>query len=265
MQTSKAALARSLGISRQGLYYRPRRPERDETLRDILASIWQKHPAYGHRRLAIHLGMNKKRILRVMHKYKLYPVLRRKRRIYGQRTILSEIPNRIKDLKPDRMNMIWAGDFTCLWYQGRYVYLATVLDTFTREIIGWQIGLHHTTRLVLDVLEEARRKREETPQYFHSDQGSEYASGACIEWLVTRDILPSHSPKGKPWHNGRQESFFSSFKFEFGKTNRYRTIEKLIEAIGKYIHYYNNERIHGALKMPPQTFRLKAEETKKAA
>lgn len=264
MQSSKAALARSLGISRQGLYYVPRKPGQDEALRDILTSIWQKHPAYGHRRLAIHLGVNKKRILRVMHKYKLYPVLRRKRRIYGQMILMAEVPNRIKGLNPDRLNFIWAGDFTYLWYQGRYVYLATVLDLFTREVIGWQIGLHHTTRLVLDVLEEAKRKRGKTPKYFHSDQGSEYASSVCIEWLVSQEILPSHSPKGKPWNNGRQESFFSSFKFEFGKTNTYGTIEKLIEAIGKYIHYYNNERIHGALKMPPQQFRLKAEESKKA-
>lgn len=254
MQENKAALARSLGIARSTLYYKPRKPERDEAFRTILLSVWDKHPAYGHRRVALHLGVNKKRVLRVMRKYKLYPTLQRERRIYGQRTIQSKIPNRLKDTKASFPNQIWAGDFTYLWYHGRYIYLATVLDTYTRELIGWQIGFHHTSRLVIDVLEEARRKRTALPTLFHSDQGSEYASSACIAWLVRHHIAPSHSPKGKPWTNGRQESFFSSFKFEFGKTHRYQTIEILIEAIGKYIHYYNTERIHSALKKPPQTF-----------
>jgi putative transposase len=263
MQENKAALARSLGISRQALYYSPRLPKKDEALRDILLETWKRHPAYGHRRIAIHLEVNKKRILRVMRKYKIYPTLQKKRRIYGQKTIIAAVPNRLKEHKAIAPNQIWVGDFTYLWYKGRYIYLATVLDMFTREVIGWQIGLHHTTRLVIDVLEEAKRKRGCTPDIFHSDQGSEYAATLCIEWLIKRGILPSHSPKGKPWINGRQESFFNTFKFEFGKTHFYPTIETLIEAIGKYIHYYNSERIHSALKTSPQKFCDKQNERQK--
>ena len=191
-----------------------------------------------------------------MRKFKLYPVLVRKKRNYSQKQLHSATPNRIKDYKAISPNTIWVGDFTYLWYHGRYIYLATVLDIFTREVIGWQIGLHHTTRLVVDVLLEAKRKRETTPRIFHSDQGSEYASTVCIEWLVKHDILPSHSPKGKPWVNGRQESFFSSFKLEFGKASRFPTIEKLTEGIGQHIFYYNTRRIHSAFKMPPQSFHL---------
>lgn len=253
-QVSKRALARSLGISRSTLYYNPIRPLRDEALKKELHAIWQEHPAYGHRRIALHLNMNRKRVIRVMRKFKLYPVLVRKKRSYGHSQVISEVPNRTKDLKPVFPNTIWAGDFTYLWYHGRYVYLATVLDSFTREVIGWQIGLHHTSRLVIDVLVEAVRKRETTPRIFHSDQGSEYASSMCVEWLVKNNILPSHSPKGKPWMNGRQESFFSSFKLEFGKASRFPTIEKLIEGIGRHINYYNSRRIHSALKMPPSAF-----------
>jgi len=253
---SKSALARSLGISRSNFYYLPKRPKKDEALKNDLLHAWQEHPAYGHRRMAIHLKVNRKRILRVMRKFKLYPVLVRKKRNYGQKQALSATQNRTKDYKAVSPDTIWAGDFTYLWYHGRYIYLATVLDTFTREVIGWQIGLHHTTRLVIDVLSEARRKRETTPRIFHSDQGSEYASSVCIEWLVKHDILPSHSPKGKPWMNGRQESFFSSFKLEFGKASRFGTLEKLIEGIGQHIFYYNTRRIHSALKMSPHHFHL---------
>lgn len=118
---------------------------------------------------------------------------------------------------------------------------------------------------MIDVLSEAKRKREASPELFHSDQGSEYASAECLEWLITHGIKPSHSPKGKPRHNGRQESFVSAFTFEFGKTQHFPTIEKLIEAIGRHMHYYNTERIHSALKMPPQKFFLKATRQEKVA
>ena len=152
------------------------------------------------------------------------------------------------------MNAMWNGDFTEFNWHGRKLYLATIIDRYTRELIAWQLGFHHTTRLILDVLEEAVRKREEVPSIFHSDQGSEYTAHACIEWLVSHKILPSHSPKAHPWRNGHQESFYNTFKLEFGKPSRHETIEKLTEAIGRYIHYYNTRRIHGTLKMPPRIF-----------
>jgi transposase InsO family protein len=106
------------------------------------------------------------------------------------------------------------------------------------------------------VLEEAIRKREASPSIFHSDQGSEYTAHACIQWIVDHKILPSHSPKANPWRNGHQESFYDKFKLEFGKPSRHATIEILMEAIGRYIHYYNTRRIHSSLKMPPRAFFL---------
>ncbi|TSD08460.1 MAG: Integrase catalytic region [Parcubacteria group bacterium Greene0714_4] len=251
---SKSALARSLGVSRSTLYYVPKQPKKDELLKEHIIHALEEHPAYGHRRLALHLKTNKKRILRVMHKYGIEPRIRRRRPKYGRKTSQSGIPNRIRGICPIAPNVIWAGDFTYLWYAGRNIYLATAIDLFTREVVGWQIGVHHTSQLVIDVLQESLRKRLQTPMIFHSDQGSEYASHACILWLVSHRIKPSHSPKGKPWHNGGQESFYSSFKLEFGKASRFATLESLIEGIGRHIHYYNTERIHSALKMPPREF-----------
>lgn len=262
MAESKAALARSLGIARSTLYYKPKRPVRDQWLRDQILEAWSHHPSYGHRRLAIHFKVNKKRILRVMRIYNLYPAVRRKR--HKKRAFVpSTIPNRIKDVTIDRPNFVWVGDFTELWCAGHKVYLATVLDRFTREVIAWQIALHHTAQLVVDVLQEAVRKREQPPQYFHSDQGSEYASSLCIQWVVSHHILPSHSPKASPWRNGHQESFFGRFKDEFARPSIYPTVERLIEAIGKHIHYYNTERIHSALKMPPRQFFLEFQKSLK--
>ncbi len=261
---SKTGLARTLGVSRGSLYYVAKKPPKDRILRDDIIATLVEHPAYGHRRIALHLGVNKKRVYRVMVAFGLKPRITQKKPRYGRKTSVSGIPNRTQGISPIAPNVIWAGDFTELNYFGKKLYLATVIDRYTREVIAWQIGLHHTTRLILDVLEEALRKRGVAPSLFHSDQGSEYTAHVCIEWLVGHHILPSHSPKAKPWNNGHQESFYNRFKLEFGKPSRHQTIELLIEAIGRYIHYYNTRRIHSALKMPPQTFLMKETERYKS-
>ncbi len=252
----KSRIARSLGISRQSLYYKPRQANKDAQMREQILSTLDTHPAYGHRRLAIHLKRNRKAILRIMHKYGIRPKVARRRFIVTKpnETTIERIPNRVSELKQSRPDLVWAGDFTYLWFHGRHVYLATVIDTCTRQILAWQIGMHHTSGLVVDVLQEALTRRGEAPKFFHSDQGSEYASQSCVQWLVKHGVTPSWSPKGKPWMNGRQESFYSSFKLEFGRQHRFATIEDLIEGIGQHIHYYNTERIHTALKMSPQAF-----------
>lgn len=251
---SKSALARSLGVSRSSLYYTPKQPAKDQSLRDHICVTLNEHPAYGHRRIALHLGIGKNRVNRVMIKFGIRPSIRHRRPVYGGKRSVSGIPNRTRGISPIQANVIWVGDFTYLHFHGRMVYLATVIDRYTREVIAWQIGLHHTTQLVIDVLEEALRRRETHPYIFHSDQGSEYTANACIAWIIKHKIQPSHSPKSKPWNNGHQESFFDKFKLEFGKASRHTSIETLIEAIGRYIHYYNTRRIHSALKMPPRVY-----------
>jgi putative transposase len=210
-QLSKSALARSLGISRSCLYYKPKRPAKDLLLRDRILETLTDHPAYGHRRIALALDTGKNRVNRVMIKFGIQPRIRHKRPRYGRNRSVSGIPNRTKGISPVEPNVIWAGDFTEFFFHGRRIYLATVIDRFTREVVAWQIGLHHTTRLVLDVLDEAVRKRG-VPYIFHSDQGSEYTAHACIQWIIDHHILPSHSPKAKPWNNGHQESFYDKFK-----------------------------------------------------
>jgi putative transposase len=259
-ELTKTNLAHTLGVSRSSLYYEHLQPAKDEAFRKEILEALIEHPAYGHKRLALHLKANKKRVLRVMRKFGIQPIIRQKRSPYGRRSSLSGIPNRTANLTPIAANAIWNGDFTEFNWHGRKIYLATVIDRYTRELIAWQLGFHHTTRLILDVLEEAVRKRECVPFIFHSDQGSEYTAHACIEWLVAHRVLPSHSPKAKPWRNGHQESFYNTFKLEFGKPSRHETIGTLTEAIGRYIHYYNTRRIHSVLKMPPREFYLKEKE-----
>ena len=220
---SKSTLARNLGVSRSSLYYVPKQPKKDEYLKTAIIAVLSEHPAYGCRRIALTLGTGKNRVHRVMKKFGIKPTIRRKYRKYGTKRAKNGVPNRLPKIDITQPDLAWAGDFTELSFHRQKLYLATVIDCFTREIVGWQLGTNHTTELILDVLKEATRYRDRTPALFHSDQGSEYTAERVIQWLTDHHIVPSHAPVGKPWHNGRQESFFSTFKLEFGKASRHHT------------------------------------------
>lgn len=250
-------MARSLGVSRSSLYYEPVRPWKDQQLLQEVLVVMDRYPFFGHRRVAEEMKRNPKLVLRIMRKYKLRPQVMRKRPTVtkSQQNEASEVPNLAGKLCAIYPNVIWAGDFTYLKFQNRFLYLATVIDTYTREVIGWQMGFHHTAELVFDALEHALKNRGMAPRIFHNDQGSEYLSARYLDWLKHHKIQPSHSPKGKPWNNGRQESFFSHFKLELGNIKRFSNVEKLIEAIGQHIHWYNTKRSHSSLKrMTPRAF-----------
>lgn len=256
--TNKAALARNVGCARSTLYYRPKKPKKDEELKEKILKVLDDHPAYGHKRIALVLGMNRKKILRVMKHYGIRPrVIRGKPVKSADRgNTASQTANSAKSICPIKPHVLWAGDFTYLPWHNGFVYLATVLDIHTREIVGHHIGLRHTTDLVMNAFQDAQRRTRTQPQIFHSDQGSEYLSGPYEQMLQKLNITPSHAKKSSPWENGYQESFYSQFKLELGNPKHYHSLGELAEAVHRQIHYYNNRRIHTAIKMPPLTFRL---------
>jgi transposase InsO family protein len=257
---TKGALAKELGISRATLYYQPKKPQFDQELKQKIVAVMAEHPAYGHRRIAWALGINRKAAKRVMRLFGLKPKIRR-----GWRPAKPEDLNRLetrvenvlKVMCPTQPNVIWAGDFTYLWFIDRFWYVATVIDIYTREITGWHIANHHTTSLIMNAFNDATRRAKTSPRYFHSDQGSEYVSMAYESLLAEHGTIPSHSRKSSPWQNGFQESFYSQFKLELGNPNRFNYVGELIEAIHQQIAYYNNWRIHSAHKMPPIAFKQK--------
>lgn len=253
---TKAALAKKLGVSRSSLYYKPKQPSSDEGLKTRILAIMVEHRSYGHRRIAIALKLNKKRILRVMRQFRLYPKIMRGKPFKPNdcKQTPVTIPNLIKGRCPIRANVIWVGDFTHVVFLGRFLYIATVMDLYTREIIGWHIAWHHTTDLIIQAFEDALHRRGCAPHIFHSDQGSEYVSGSYAERLRRHHVEPSFSKKASPWENGHQESWNGQFKLELGEPNRFSQVEHLIEAIHSQIYYYNHRRIHTSLKMSPQQF-----------
>ncbi|MDI6883008.1 MAG: IS3 family transposase [Patescibacteria group bacterium] len=252
---SKKELARELGISRQSLYYKPKLPEKDLKLKAEIEKVMTCHKAYGHKRIALDLGINKKRVLRVMKLFNLKPQRRRKKpekpQDIGQAPMA--IPNLVKGIIIDAPNKVWVSDFTYLPYQERFVYLATLEDVFTRQVVGWEVSIRHNTDLVAQSLLNALNYYP-TPQIVHSDQGSEYRSKLYLNLLKSFNIQPSMSEKARPWQNGYKESFYSGFKLELGHPECYPMLGELIEAIAQQIYYYNNQRIHTALKCPPAVF-----------
>ena len=166
----------------------------------------------------------------------------------------SSFPNTSLLWCPIRPRVLWASDFTYLYFQGRFFYLATIIDVYTREIVGYHLANNHQTSLVLSALEDALSKHK-PPIWIHSDQGSEYRSDTYINKCRQAGMQISMSAKGSPWQNPFQESFYDKFKVSLGFLNRFETLGELVTAVHAAMYYYNYKRIHTALKMPPVAYR----------
>lgn len=256
---SKRDLAKELGVSRASLYYRPKIPERDESLRQQIESVMSEHPGYGYRRVALALGINAKRAQRVMKKFSLKPARRarapRKRLDEGREA--RSYPCVISKMSPIEPDYVWVSDFTFINFQGQFLFLATVIDLFTGVPLGFNISTSHDASLVRVAIERAVTAVGYFPEWFHSDQGSEYISDQVAQWLESKGVQISMSPKASPWRNGSQESFFGRFKVELGDPDRFDTLSELLEELFRLLNYFANIRIKNRLRMAPADFRAR--------
>ena len=255
---NKSKLARELGISRSLIYYKPKRHAIDEEIKTLIEGVLEVHKDYGHRRIAMELKLNHKRINRVMNKYGIKPYRRKAKFKVKKRDLnkpATQFNNLIQDLVINQPNQVWCTDFTYIKYQGKFIYLATIIDRYTREIIGYSLSRYHNRFLVIKALLEALDTGVK-PNIIHSDQGSEYDSTDFINLVQDSGINFSMSKKGSPWENGYQESWYGRFKTEFGDFNRFETTGELVEEIYHQIYYYNNSRIHSSLKTNPTQFKV---------
>lgn len=255
--TSKAFRARELGMYRGAFYYKKKKEEKDWKLKSQIEEVLREHPSYGSRRLSIHLHMNRKKVKRVMNFFSIKAYRRRGRKWKKTKNIKVVYPNILMTTYPVYTNHIWTADFTHLNFQGKIVYIATVMDLFTRRIVGISICTNNAVKLVISALMDALYNNPR-PEIFHSDNGSEYNSEIFIGALQSIGILISRSAPGCPWENGYQESFHSQFKVDFGDPARFKTLGELVYEIYQTIYKYNHTRIHSALKMSPVQFALLA-------
>jgi len=235
----------------------------------LLRAAHERHPFYGTRRLAIHLGWNRKKARRIRNLASVViPIPTKKRRgragkpeIAAPLNILQRYARFKDELRPqdgmDYSGMVnahaWVQDFTYLWFERRWHYLAVVLDLKTRQVVGWSLGTRHSSELTLAALADALRKHA-PPAILHSDQGSEYLSYAHQLMCERYEIQLSASNKSSPWQNGFMERWFGGFKAELGSLAQYKDIAELHEALALQIHYYNHDRIHSALGMSPAAY-----------
>jgi putative transposase len=251
---SRYALARALGMPTSSLYYRKKLPEKDRALKIRIEEALRYYPSYGHRRFAIRLGANKKRVLRVMRRFAIKPYRRRGKKFRKSNAIKGRgYPNLARGVIPLREGKIWAADFTYLPFKKGFVYLATVMDVFAREIIGWTMMTNHGASLVLQAL-FAALERHGRPEIFHSDNGREYGSKIFTQAILGAGIRISRTAPASQWENAFQESFFSQFKIDLGDPRRFASLGELVYAAARIIWEYNHTRIHLALKMSPRKF-----------
>ncbi len=254
---TKTEMAQRLGISRSSLYYKSKQEQIDLEVKLQIESVMVQNPYYGHKRIAMALKLNKKRILRVMKKYSIQP-LRRKLRFIKKADIArppSNIENLIEKFCPIQPNIVWVCDFTYIKYQSRFIYFAVVMDMYTREVVGYSISRFHNKSLVVEAFLDAMKKTGTKTQYIHSDHGSEYESLLYMQLAEQFGVKLSMSRKGSPWENGFVESYFGKFKEELGDTAQFTDLVFLIEKIYHNVWYYNNKRIHTSLRMAPSQFK----------
>jgi putative transposase len=242
-----------IGYSRTHHYYQHKQPAKDWQTKQLIEAALRDHPSYGHKRLATHLRINKKRVLRVMRLFGIKPYRRVTPKVY-RKPKDSVFPNYLMSEEPCGIGDIYASDFTYVKYRGKWLYVATVLDVYTREIVGVSILNTHSTQLVMNALSSAVLHRA-PPRIIHSDQGSEYCSKDYTTLIQKLSIKQSMSAPGCPWENGYQESFYKGFKLDLGDPSKHDTLGELVAAIYQTINYYNQNRIHSALNVPPRLFK----------
>jgi putative transposase len=204
--------------------------------------------------VALELGINHKRAKRVMKKFGIKPPRRKVNYFCTRSTNHHTYSNLIKNIDITKQHQLWCADVSFIKFGGKFWYLATIEDIYTRRVISAQIGKHHNHQLILTTVKQAIKNTTTVPMIFHSDQGTEFMAKAVTDYLESYGVKISVSDKASPWQNGYKESFFGRFKEEFGDFNRFDTVSELIEEIYSQVRYYNQERIHTALKMPPAVY-----------
>jgi putative transposase len=255
-------MCEQLEVSRSGFYAWAERPEsaRQQQDKQLAQEVEKAHRdsrgTYGSPRVHAELQaqgrkVSRKRVARLMGEQQLEA--RRKRRTV--RTTDSNHPHPVapnvleRDFSPGQPNSTWATDITYVWTSEGWLYLAVVLDLFSRRVVGWSMSQHIDTQLVLGALEMALQGRQPPSGLIHhSDRGSQYASTQYQQALADRGIQCSMSRKGNCWDNAVVESFFSSLKQELVYTTDFATRLQARSALFEYIEvFYNRRRRHSSL------------------
>jgi putative transposase len=255
------------GVSRAGFYrsLQQQEPEEEEMeVRSAMQQIVAEHKRrYGHRRVSAELRrrglvVNHKRVARLMREDNLLAVQPKSFVTTTDSDHQLEVYlNLASRMKLTGINQLWVADITYIRLQLQFVFLAVILDAFSRKVVGWELDRSLATSLPLAALNKAIRQRNPPPGVVHhSDRGVQYASGVYIAVLREHGMVPSMSRPANPYDNASCESFLKTLKREQIQAGQYRDLDQLRENIEAFIEgYYNRVRLHSALGYkPPEEF-----------
>lgn len=253
-----------VSVSRSWYYDRQRRPLRDDTaLQDEIEKIVVEFAGYGYRRVTRELErrgqiVNHKRVLRIMRDQSwLCRLTHRSRGTTLSDHRLPVYPNLLKDLAITGLNQAWVADITYIRLPAEFVFLAAILDTYSRKVIGWNLSRRLDVSLTLTALECALAARRIGPGVIHhSDQGVQYAAGDYVAKAREAGMLLSMSRRGQPQDNPQAESFFRTLKTEQVYLSEYLGFDDAYQQLGQFIEdVYNRKRLHSSLGyVPPVEF-----------
>jgi putative transposase len=240
-----------LDCSRSSYYYR-RGDDADAALRAAIQDLAGQWPTYGYRRITAHLQragwtVNRKRVQRLMQSMGLQgKAPKRKVRTTNSTHGHERYPNLVQNLVVTEPEQVWVADITYIRLQAEFVYLAVLMDVYTRSIRGWQLARSLEHALTLTALQRALAQA--TPQIHHSDQGLQYAAGAYTALLKDHHIAISMAEVGQAWQNGYAERLIRTIKEEEVDLSDYRDFHDAYRQIAHFLEdVYNRKRIHSAL------------------
>jgi putative transposase len=247
------------GVGRAGFYrdFAVREPlQADTELRDILQRIVLQKRAYGYRRVGMELDKlgrreNHKRVLRLMREDNLLAL--RKRRFVlttDSRHPFVVYPNVAATLQLNGIDQLWVADITYIRLREEFVYLAVVLDAYSRRVVGWELGEKLDTQLTMRALQQALEERKPLPgAVHHSDRGLQYCANDYVALLERHGFVISMSRKARPYDNAKAESFMKTLKCEEVYLHHYRNVREARASISVFINeVYNLDRLHSALQ-----------------